>query len=434
MNFREIMMTLNSNIKVPLNKLIENKIKEKPNGFCVTPYKKQYSSFISNTDYNNYGSITVKDCIKKDNELYVIDDSGYLKVIQLTKAATIKSLKLLTDSNYTNPSLLAVTKTYIYGKITDSSTSTVKVFRYNKDTGEYKVSVSAIGEPYNINYSVFVSYEDELFMYVKDDGYYTVTDVIDLNGSLTFLKLNNNYLNTATNQSLYNYNYNSIRCEIELPNRTVLIVVGSSSDKVLILYKMNVDDGSWSVVKNYGSVSSIYGYTLTPIKYNDKIVGVLFGCGSGNDMGLYKIDSNNDLTLLQTYNNSSTTSSSNGYILTYDNDDGKIYRCNYTNPRYMYNDINLLPTSAYVENDNGLIYYTQVVYLPKGTKVAQGTDNAVYRIKPKLRDVLIFDNNELVGVNDKIQPNENGVVTIDEDGLYVLYTYPDDTIFYGTLF
>ena len=433
MNFREIIMTLNSDIRTPLNKLVENKIKEKPNGFYVTPYRKQYDDFLTRDSYNNYGSITTNSRIKKDNELYVIDDSGYLKVIQLVKSATMKTLKLLTDSNYTSPQLLAVTKTYVYGKISDSSTSTVKVFRYNKDTGEYKVSVSAIGEPYNTYKSVFVSYEDELFMYVANDGYYTVTDVIDLNGSLTFLKLNNNYLNgyTATNQSLYNYDFQSVRCEIELPNRIVLIVVGSNYDEKLILYRMNVDDGSWKAIKIYGGADSTYGYVLTPIKYNDKIVGVLFGFAELN-IGLYKIDSNNNLTLLETYYTYGygDTSPTGKRILTYDSDDGKIYECDYTSPRYIYNDINLLPTSA-------IASYTKVVYLPKGTKVAQGTGNNVYRIKPKLRDVLIFDNNGLVGINDKIQPDENGVVTIDEDGLYVLY-YNSNTStsisFYGTFF
>ena len=424
MSWAEIKKSINSNLNVPLNE----QIIEKPNGFQIHKSKKTSTDLLKRDSYNDYGTITLKDKIKKDGLLYVLDDTYTLKTIDITKNAKMTTLRALADSTYTTASLLLVTKTYIYGTVVSSVT---KIFRYNKNTGEYKISTTTIPSEYNVNNSVFVSYEDDIFMYRANVGYYKVTDEIDSNGSFSFSLLNSNYANgyTSSNQSLYNCNYNSIRCEIELPNRTVLIAIGSRYDKRLILYKVNVDNGSWTVVKQCAQ-NSFSGYVLTPIKQNEKIVGVLFGLAEMTIM-LYKIDSNNNLTLLEEYQTDSggnTVIPDCSRILEYDNTTGKIYECESTNPRYIYDDINLL-AEARVNSS----YY--VTYLPKGTKVNQDA-NAIYRIKTKLRDTLVFNNDNLIRVDNKISPDSNGIVTIDEDGYYMLegYTSNHPFYYYGTIF
>lgn len=427
MSWAEIKKAINSNLNVPLNE----QIIEKPNGFQIHKSKKTTTDLLKRDSYNNYGTITLKDKIKKDGLLYVLDDTYTLKTIDITKNAKMTTLRALADSTYTTASLLLVTKTYVYGTTYDSVAKTTKLFRYNKDTGEYKISTVKIPSEYNVSESVFVSYEDEIFMYKAKVGYYKVTDKIDSNGSFSFSLLNSNYANgyTASNQSLYNFNYKSIRCEIELPNRTVLIAIGSEYDDYLLLYKVNVDNGSWTVVTRY-TPSTFYGYVLTPIKQNEKIVGVLFGLAEMT-IELYKIDSNNNLTLLEEYQTDSggSTGTPNGYrILEYDNTTGKIYECESTEPRYIYNDINLLAKASLNSS-----YY--ITYLPKGTKVNQDA-NAIYRIKTKLRDTLVFNDDDLIRVDNKISPDSNGIVTIDEDGYYMLEGYTSNSPFYyyGTIF
>lgn len=419
---------INSDLSTPLNEQIIGK----PNGFQIHKSKKTTADLLKRDSYKNYGTITPKDKIKKDGLLYVLDDTYTLKTIDITKNAKMTTLRALADSTYTKASLLLVTKTYVYGTVYDSVSSVTKIFRYNKNTGEYKISTTTMPSEYNAHHSVFVSYEDDIFMYKEDVGYYKVTDDIDSNGSFSFSLLNSNYAEgyTSSTQSLYNYNFESIRCEIELPNRTVLIAIGSEYHDKLILYKVNVNNGSWTVITQY-TPSSFRGYVLTPIKQNEKIVGVLFGLAEVT-IKLYKVDSNNNLTLLEEYQTDSgnkTGTPTCTRILEYDNTTGKIYECESTMPRYIYNDINLL-AEARVNSS----YY--ITYLPKGTKVNQD-GNAIYRIKTKLRDTLVFDNDNLIKVDNKISPDSNGIVTIDEDGYYMLegYTlYNYSFYYYGTIF
>ena len=419
---------INSDLSTPLNEQIIGK----PNGFQIHKSKKTTANLLTRDSHENYGTITLKDKIKKDGLLYVLDDTYTLKTIDITKNAKMTTLRALADSTYTKASLLLVTKTYVYGTVYDSVSTTTKLFRYNKDTGEYKISTITIPGEYDVYKSVFVSYEDEIFMYYYGTGYYKVTDTIDSNGSFSFSLLNSNYAKGYTSsddQSLHSYNHESIRCEIELPNRTVLIAIGSKYDDKLILYKVNVDNGSWTIVELY-TPGSFSGYVLTPIKRNEKIVGVLFGLAEVT-IKLYKVDSNNNLTLLEEYQTDSggSTGKPDCYrILEYDNTTGKIYECRSIEPRYIFNDINLLAKAQ-------LNSSYHITYLPKGTKVNQD-GNAIYRIKTKLRDTLVFNNDNLIKVDNKISPDSNGIVTIDEDGYYMLegYTSTNSFYYYGTIF
>ena len=69
MSWAEIKKAINSNLNVPLNE----QIIEKPNGFQIHKSKKTTTDLLKRDSYNNYGTITLKDKIKKDGLLYVLD-------------------------------------------------------------------------------------------------------------------------------------------------------------------------------------------------------------------------------------------------------------------------------------------------------------------------------------------------------------------------
>lgn len=416
------MKKINSDLSTPLNEL--------PRGIMVNPvYDKDYSS--TNRVYPYLETCKSTKTISSDyiessngsiqryNELWSYSSNKLCKVDLLTGTGTNV---LTTNSGISG--LILVTKTYVYFLEGNY------ISRYNKDTGEYKTSTSTL--TLNVSYIGYICYEDNIYAYCFDDsmlegkGYYKVTDNVDSGGVFTFAKVDTN-LPLSTENSATKFN-GCVKSIIELPNNQILIGWYMHYSAYLDLLKINVNNGSSSSITSFSmSATNNYAYkfTLCPIKDDTgKIVGVIFGL-SKNKLYLYRLNGTNITSLsisLYTYNSKNlvTTEYNVGY---YDN--GIFYTLDTNSGKYQ------------VDSSLAERHVVPVVFLPKGTKIYQNVPQ-INRISEKLRDTISINSSGLLTYSRKIiTPDENGIFTCPENGLYELTGGGDgDSGYYllGTIF
>ena len=404
MSWAEIKKSINSDLSTPLNEL--------PRGIFVNPvYIKDYTS--SNRTYpylKTYRSAKTisSSYIEKDsrsiqryNELWSF--ASYTKVLRKVDLLTGTGTNVLTTNNNIT-GLILVTKTYVYFWEGDY------ISRYNKDTGEYKTSTDTL--TVTKGYVGYICYEDDIYAYCLDNntlngkGYYKVTDNVDNGGVFTFTKVSTNLpLYTENTATKFNGCVKSI---IELPNNQILIGWYMYYSSYLYLLKINVTNGSSTSIVSYdmGATSNYaYKFTLCPVKDDfGKIVGVIFGLNK-NKLYLYGVDGTSTSELssnLYTYN---TTSSTSEYSVSY-YDNGIFYTLDTNSGEYR------------VDSSLAERHSLPIVFLPKGTKMYQNT-SSIKMVFEKLRDNISINSSGLLVYSRKtITPDENGVFTCQENGLY----------------
>lgn len=476
MSYSEIMMAVNSDIKKPLNRLIEelseeeiallesissklgdttyglsalktlvegvdNSVKSSPNGLSVNPAYKYYTSendttsgrFLQYLDtYSDRKTISSDylsregEAIQRENEYWISTSKALRKVDILTGGCS----SVIPTTLGTSLSIFVVTKTYVYFR--EYIDSTYRISRYNKETGEYKTSTTSFALATS-SYIGYLCYDDDIYAYNYEDatnedgsytllngpGYYKVTDNLDDGGTFTFTKISSRLplANGVYEHGCSDFN-DCAKSILELPNGYVVLGWRSCYNYNLYFLLIDTKTGLATTIKtiSYGVINSYnYRCTICPIKDTEgNIAGVILGINN-TKLSIYKVNVSStsvSLSLLEEgfythYKNQSTTNPAVYEVSWYE--DGIFYTFNtYTGEWLKDTSIAKPPTNVYL------------AFLPKGTRFYQRTDVVVRLLKEKLDDVITIENGILKYVDPLLIPDEKGIYTCPEDGLYDL--------------